>query len=88
MSVEVTGVYPEKTEAFSWTYDELINQPPYSHYDMVRMLADGRFLINGHESNIEDAYVYADYHDREPDVTRAIEDHNRGVLLALGDIVY
>ena len=65
----------EKKEMYDWAQVDLFNNPPYRHYDMVVLLAEGRFVIEGKQSDIHDAEHYADHHPEEPSVWQALDDY-------------
>lgn len=83
MSHVIATYEPTKPMMFDWHHEDIINNPPYDHFDMVVALADGNFIIEGKVSNIEDAQFYADYHNGEPDVWKALEaiDNDQELIL-------
>lgn len=74
MSYVIPTYEPDKKEMYDWHHMDIINRPPYSHYDMVVALADGVFMIEGKKSDLKDAQLYADYHNGEPAVWQALDD--------------
>ena len=61
-------------EMYDWHMMELVQRPPYSHYDMIKMLADGAFMIEGKNSDFESAHHYATEHHDVPDVWEALKE--------------
>ena len=53
---------------------DLLERPPLSHYDMVRALDSGQFMVEGERSEFTHAMLYADWHSNEQDVWRAMND--------------
>jgi len=51
---------------------EIVTNPPYSHFDMVTMLAQGSFVIEGKQSNVSDAEYYAQRHSEKAEVWEAL----------------
>ena len=47
-------------EEYNYHLDDLITNPPYSHTDMVIMLAEGLFVIEGKPSTYNQATFYAE----------------------------
>lgn len=84
MSTNVTGHYKEPAEAFDWHHQDILERPPYSHYEMIVALLNGDFIIEGKVSNITDARMYADRYEDEADVWAALEDHEHEELALNG----
>jgi len=53
---------PQTLDNYNHTLTDLIENPPYGHRDMIHMLSEGRFVIEGKVSNLSDAKYYADKH--------------------------
>lgn len=62
----------EPQEAFDWSLQDLIDRPPYDHYDMVIALAEGKFIVEGKVSNWNTADTYAHNNADEPEVWKAL----------------
>lgn len=60
MSYPIATFEPDTPEMYDWHHEELINHMPYTQADMVRQLAAGRFIIEGKQSSLEDAELFAD----------------------------
>ncbi len=72
-------VEEEPQSAFDWHMEELFNNPPYSHCDMVRALVEGRFIIEGQQSNFSDAELFCQQYSKRKDVWNALADE--GIVL-------
>ena len=57
---------------FNHALVDLVQRPPHSHYDMVIELARGAFVIEGKQSNVQDAIYYADEHSVSKEVWKAL----------------
>lgn len=79
MSYSITGFEQEPQEAFDWHHQDLFNNPPYSHTDMVYMLANGQFMIEGKRSDFSDAESYCLTHDTSVEAWTALKAVNAGV---------
>lgn len=64
----------EVDEMYDWHHMELIQNPPYSHYDMVKMLAEGAFIVEGKKSDWDTAHHYAQEHNDVPEVWEALKE--------------
>jgi len=51
---------PPTLDNYDHTLTDLVENPPYGHRDMIHMLSEGRFVIEGRVSNLSDAKYYAD----------------------------
>lgn len=59
---------------YDYYLDDLVEAPPYSHYDMVVALAEGRFIVEGKPSTFNDAHYYATQHANESSVWDALKN--------------
>ena len=50
-------------EMYDWHHEDLFKRPPYNHTDMVNFIAEGKFIIEGHRSNFNDAVNYCHAND-------------------------
>lgn len=64
----------ESIEDFDYTLSELVENPPYNHPDMVRMLAEGRFIVEGKPSTFSQAHYFASEHSNYPQVWEALSE--------------
>jgi len=87
MSHPIPWVEQELPEAFDWHLSDIVNKAPYSPYDMVLMLSEGKFIIEGKVSTHEDAQYYCDeVDDKEAwDALKALEQDE---LAISGPLVY
>ena len=53
---------PQTLDNYDHALIDLVENPPYGHRDMIHMLAEGRFVIEGRVSNWNDAQHFADKH--------------------------
>lgn len=83
MSNPIATYEPTNTSMFDWHHEDIINSPVYEHYDMVVALAQGQFIIEGKESDIHDALMYAEFHHGEPDVWKALDDVEHDTIVSL-----
>lgn len=69
----------EPIERFDWHHADLVKNPPYNQADMIHQLVDGRFIIEGKQSGIEDAQLFADMLVEEkkdtPELWDALDHH-------------
>lgn len=75
----------EPQSHFDWHMDELVAKPPYTQKNMIAALAEGRFIIEGKQSGIEDAELYADIlaetKEDRPELWDALEEYQMGGVL-------
>ena len=48
----------ETQEQYDWHLSDIIDKAPYTHADMVYMLSQGQFIIEGKISDFSDAEYY------------------------------
>jgi len=74
---------------YDWHHSELNDRPPYGHIDMVYMLAEGRFLIEGKRSDFTDAEMFCQAHPYSTDAWAALNAVEAGLnKLALTGEIY
>ena len=63
---------PQTLNDYDHTLTDLVENPPYGHRDMIHMLSEGRFVIEGRVSNMSDARYYADKQSGKKEVWDAL----------------
>jgi len=53
---------------YDYCLQDLLEAPPLNHLDMVLALGKGEFVIEGNESNFQDAETYAQTYSEEKEV--------------------
>lgn len=51
----------EPAAAFDWHHEEICDHAPYNQAHMVKLLSEGRFIIEGRQSGIDDAVFFMDW---------------------------
>lgn len=65
MSHPIATYEPVTNEMYDWHHTDIINKAPYDDYEMVMALTEGRFVIEGKQSTIEDAWNFVEARDTE-----------------------
>lgn len=79
MSYPIATVELEQPEQFNWHHEELFSNPPYMDIDMVYMLTQGRFIIEGKPSDFSDAEMYCHHHAHSTEAWAALKAVDAGL---------
>lgn len=86
MSYIIPNYEPEPQEAFEWHHEDLFENPPYSHKDMVYLLAGGHFNIEGSASDESDAELFCYKHSDRADVWQAMREVSEDRIAINGEV--